>query len=73
MPISLKRWAGTEGELLPKHYYEFSRLVSSGGDGVWSTTQESKGAKYKTASADVADKIVKQLIRDMEKAQLPKP
>jgi hypothetical protein len=35
---------------------------------VWSTTQESKGAKYKSAGADVADKIVKQLLRDIEKA-----
>ena len=35
---------------------------------MWSglTTQESKGAKYKGASADVSDKIVKQLLRDIE-------
>lgn len=38
------------------------RLVNSDGDVIWTTTQESKGAKYKGASADVADKIVKQLI-----------
>lgn len=44
------------------------RLVSADGDVIWSSTEESKGAKYKGASADVADKIVKQLIRDMEKA-----
>jgi len=37
------------------------RLVNSDGDVIWTTTQESKGAKYKGASADVADKIVKQL------------
>jgi hypothetical protein len=36
---------------------------------VWSTTQESKGAKYKGASADVAEKIVKQLLRDIAKAE----
>jgi len=42
------------------------RLVSRDGDVVWSTTQESKGAKYKGASADVSDKIVKQLLRDIE-------
>ena len=42
------------------------RLVSLDGDVVWSTTQESKGAKYKGASADVSDKIVKQLLRDIE-------
>ena len=34
---------------------------------IWTTTQESKGAKYKGASADVANKIVKQLVWDMEK------
>jgi len=41
------------------------RLISKDGDMVWSTTQESKGAKYKGAIADVADKIVKQLMRDL--------
>jgi curli biogenesis system outer membrane secretion channel CsgG len=44
------------------------RLVSSDGDVIWSTTQESKGAKFKGASADVADKIVKQLLHDLDKA-----
>jgi hypothetical protein len=45
------------------------RLVSSDGDVVWSTTQESRGAKYKGASADVADKVVKQLVQDLNKLQ----
>lgn len=44
------------------------RLVNSDGDVIWTTTQESSGAKFKGASADVADKIAKQLIRDAEKA-----
>jgi hypothetical protein len=44
------------------------RLVNADGDVIWSSTEESRGAKYKGASADVADKIVKQLVRDMEKA-----
>ena len=43
------------------------RLVNQDGDVLWATAQESKGAKYKGASADVADKIVKQLMRDIEK------
>jgi curli biogenesis system outer membrane secretion channel CsgG len=43
------------------------RLVSVDGDVVWSTTQESKGGKYKSATADVAEKAVKQLLRDIEK------
>jgi curli biogenesis system outer membrane secretion channel CsgG len=43
------------------------RLVASDGDVIWATTKESKGAKYKGASADVADMIVVQLLRDLEK------
>jgi hypothetical protein len=38
------------------------RLVNSEGDVIWTSTQESKGAKCKGASADAADKCVKQLI-----------
>jgi hypothetical protein len=45
------------------------RIVTVGGDVIWATTQESLGAKFKGASADVADKVVKQLIADMEKAR----
>lgn len=43
------------------------RLVSTDGDVIWATTKESKGAKYKGASADVADQIVKQLLWDLDK------
>jgi curli biogenesis system outer membrane secretion channel CsgG len=45
------------------------RLVSVDGDVLWSTTQESKGAKYKGAGADVADQVVKHLMHDIEKLQ----
>jgi curli biogenesis system outer membrane secretion channel CsgG len=45
------------------------RLVAADGDVVWATTKESKGAKYKGASADVADQIVKQLLRDLDRLQ----
>lgn len=45
------------------------RLVSPDGDVIWTTTQESKGAKYKGASGDVAERCVKQLIRDVEKLE----
>src|SRR5579859_3434939 len=45
------------------------RLVASDGDVIWSTTQESKGAKYKGASADAADKVVKRLMSDLERLQ----
>jgi curli biogenesis system outer membrane secretion channel CsgG len=44
------------------------RLVAQDGDVIWSTTQESLGAKFKSASADVADKVAKQLVRDLDKA-----
>jgi len=43
------------------------RLVTTDGDVIWATTQESRGAKYKGSSADVAEKIVKRLLRDVEK------
>ena len=43
------------------------RLVNKDGDVVWSTTQESNGAKFRGASADVADKITRQLVGDVEK------
>jgi hypothetical protein len=47
------------------------RLVNRDGDVIWSTTQESQGAKFRGASADVADKVVRQLVTDMQKARLP--
>lgn len=47
------------------------RLVDASGDVIWSTTQESLGAKFKGASADVADKVVRQLIADIEKSRRP--
>ena len=45
------------------------RLVAADGDVIWSTTQESRGAKYKGSSADVADKVVKKLMVDLDKLQ----
>jgi hypothetical protein len=43
------------------------RLVNKDGDVMWSTTQESNGAKFRGASADMADKITKQLTLDLER------
>jgi len=40
------------------------RLVNKEGDVIWSTTQESQGGKFRGASADVADKITRQLLAD---------
>jgi len=45
------------------------RLVNKDGDVIWSTTQESMGARFRGASADVADKITKRLTEDYERAQ----
>ena len=45
------------------------RLVLKNGDVIWSTTQESLGAKFRGASADVADKIARQLALDWRKAK----
>ena len=49
------------------------RLVNKDGDVIWSTTQESLGAKFRGASSDVADKITAKLKEDFERARkLPK-
>lgn len=40
------------------------RLVSPDGDVIWSTTQESLGAKFLSASEDVAARVAKQLAGD---------
>jgi hypothetical protein len=45
------------------------RLVGKDGDVIWSTTQESLGAKFRGASADVADKITGKLKEDFERAR----
>jgi len=45
------------------------RLVNKDGDVLWSTTKESQGGKFRGASSDVADKILKQLLQDVEKAR----
>lgn len=45
------------------------RLVGKDGDVIWSTTQESTGAKFHGASADVADKVVRSLKDDFERAR----
>ena len=43
------------------------RLVNPDGDVIWTSTQESKGGKYKGATGDAADRCVKQLVRDIER------
>ena len=45
------------------------RLINKDGDVIWSTTQESLGAKFRGASADVADKITGRLKEDYDKAR----
>lgn len=43
------------------------RLCNSDGDVLWATTQESRGAKFRGASADVAEKVTRQLQLDFGK------
>jgi hypothetical protein len=45
------------------------RLVDRNGDVIWSTTQESGGGKFRGASADVADRITRQLVIDFQKSR----
>ncbi|MBI5281830.1 MAG: hypothetical protein HY858_09130 [Candidatus Solibacter usitatus] len=62
----------SEGSRIQERKHEASasvRLVNKDGDVIWSTTQESQGAKFRSASADVADKVTRQLLMDMEKAR----
>lgn len=40
--------------------------MTSEGDVVWSTTQESRGGKYKGAEADAAEKVAKELLRQLD-------
>ncbi len=54
------------------------RIVNKDGDVIWSTMQESQGGKFRSASADVADRIAKQLQTDLMKLKggppgAPKP
>jgi len=43
------------------------RLVNREGDVIWSATKESQGGKFRGASVDVAEKLVKQLTQDVER------
>jgi hypothetical protein len=45
------------------------RLVGKDGDVIWSTTEESLGGKFRGASADVADKIMRKLAAAYERAR----
>ena len=45
------------------------RLVNREGDVIWSTIQESQGAKFRSAAADVAERIGRQLAADYTKAR----
>ena len=49
------------------------RLVNRDGDVIWSTIQESQGAKFHGAAADVAERISRQLSADYAKAREHRP
>jgi hypothetical protein len=65
-----------EGQRATERKHEASaalRLVNKDGDLIWSTTKESAGAKFRGAASDVADQVVKQLVRDFDSARQPPP
>ncbi|MDX2151057.1 MAG: hypothetical protein SFV54_10000 [Bryobacteraceae bacterium] len=45
------------------------RLLNRDGDVIWSTTEESLGGKFRSASADVASKVAKRLAEAYERAR----
>ena len=47
--------------------YAAVRLVNRAGDTLWSTTKESLGAKFHSASTDVGEKVARQITADMER------
>ena len=49
------------------------RLVNREGDVIWSATEESLGGKFLGASADVADKIARQITADYRRLQSAAP
>ncbi|MDX1978735.1 MAG: hypothetical protein SFV51_00600 [Bryobacteraceae bacterium] len=49
------------------------RLVNADGDVIWSTTQESRGAKFRGAAADVANKVALRLLDDYHRARKAQP
>jgi hypothetical protein len=49
--------------------YASVRLCNRDGDVLWSTTQESLGAKFRGAGADVAAKVARQLSLDFDRAK----
>jgi hypothetical protein len=51
--------------------YAAVRLCNRDGDVLWSTTQESLGAKFHGASADVAAKVARQLLLDVDRMRQP--
>lgn len=49
------------------------RLVNQQGDLIWSTNQESRGAKFRGAAADVAAKVARKLMDDYNRARRSAP
>lgn len=64
--------AGSESHHIKERKHEAYaavRLCNKDGDVLWSTTQESLGAKFRGASADVASKIARQLTLDVDRVR----
>jgi len=48
------------------------RLVDAGGDIVWAYTQDSPGGKTKSALVDAIERAVRQLMKEVERAEQPR-
>lgn len=53
--------------------YAAIRLVNLAGDTLWSTTQESLGSKFRSAGADVGEKVARQISQDMDRTLRSSP
>jgi len=45
------------------------RIIDAEGDVIWSAVGESRGTKFRSASADVARQVAQQLVRDYQRAK----
>ncbi len=64
--------SGSESHHITAHKHEAYitlRLCNRDGDVIWSTTQESDGAKFRSARTDVATKVARQIELDVEREQ----
>ncbi len=62
----------SEGSRIQERRHEATasvRIIDKDGDVLWSTTQESNGGKFRSALADIADKVLRNLVEATKKAR----